>query len=256
MWNFFIDINLRIILVLFVYGLSMGVLRKKFLQKMLSRGKNQVLVNLLNFVGTPVHELGHFVFALLFGMQIQEVCFYRTLKQAKDKRLGYVTVRQKNGGIIRYLWNTLGAFFVGIGPLLIGPLVIISLFYLMPKPIQTVMYSLKSPSRMYAAFFTFEAKDWFFFLIFLYVLIGISVNLELSRADLFMAWKGFLFLEGFFMICSICFFNLNIKIPTVMLQSISYDLLLIAGIGILGAFIGVILSFVLDIKNETFRKRF
>lgn len=242
MFQFFIEINEKIILILFLYGILMGFLRKQFMQRILYHGKNKFLVNALNLVGTPVHEFGHFFFALLFGMQVTEVCFYRTLKQATDGRLGYVSVRQRSGGIIRMILNAIGSFFVGIGPLLMGPFVMILCYKIMPFHIQTFILSMKKPYQIFDTLKIFDAKDWILLVLFLYLLIGISMNLELSNADLKMAWKGFLFIEVLIFISSMIIFYTKITVSMILLNEISSYLFLIAAIGIAGAFIGVIFS--------------
>jgi len=244
MTDFWILVNEKIVLLLLVYGIVMGLIRRAFYRRLFYKSRSGFLLNALNFVGTPVHETGHFLFALLFGMQVTEVCFFKTLRQAKDGKLGYVNVRMKNGGFLRMFFNMIGSFFVGIGPLLIGPAVIIGAYNLLPDTIHSVTKSFHQPQALPGILQNFQFTDWILSALFLYLLIGISMNLELSHADLNMAWKGFFVIEILLVLLSAFLFYSNI--PYIEIVNLLFSFLFtVSCVGVAGAVIGLLLSLLL-----------
>lgn len=69
---------------------------------------------LFGWIGTAVHELGHLIFALLFGHQISNVKLFSF--NANNPQQGYVkhSFNKKN------IYQNLGNFLIGIGPILLG----------------------------------------------------------------------------------------------------------------------------------------
>jgi hypothetical protein len=73
---------------------------------------------LFGWLGTTVHELGHIVFCLIFGHRIVEANFFN-LDLSSNMR-----------GLVRHSYNLdslyqrIGNFFIGIGPIILGPLTI------------------------------------------------------------------------------------------------------------------------------------
>ena len=79
------------------------------------------------WIGTPVHELGHAAFCILFRHKIVEMKLYTP--NSDDGTLGYVSHRYNP----RSRFQVIGNFFIGIGPILFGSLVLYALlYYLMP----------------------------------------------------------------------------------------------------------------------------
>jgi hypothetical protein len=70
-------------------------------------------------VGTPVHELGHAMFCVIFGHKIVEMRLYTP--NDKEGVMGYVnhSYNRKN------IYHQIGNFFIGVGPILLGTAVII-----------------------------------------------------------------------------------------------------------------------------------
>ncbi len=162
------------------------------------------------WIGTPVHELGHAFFCLLFGHKIKSIKLFTP--NSKDGTLGTVehTFNKKN------LYHRIGAFFIGAGPVIFGSLVILALLhFLMPQGRQ-IIATLQSDSfalhqadagiiaylRMVfgglwtvgTSMFTAENfSNWQFWL-FLYLTMAIATHMELSPADLKEMTVGFLFI--------------------------------------------------------------
>ena len=69
------------------------------------------------WIGTSVHECGHALFCLLFGHSIDEMVLFDP--DPATGTLGYV-IHSHQGKI----YQRVGMFFIGAGPLILGPLVI------------------------------------------------------------------------------------------------------------------------------------
>jgi hypothetical protein len=72
----------------------------------------------LSFPGVIVHEFGHYVFALLFGLKIYDVVFYK--KRGKDGVLGYVQHERPN--------SAFKSFFITAGPFILNNIIAFILF--------------------------------------------------------------------------------------------------------------------------------
>jgi hypothetical protein len=80
------------------------------------------------WLGTPIHECAHLLFAKLFRHRIDSVSFFSPNKQTGG--LGYVNHSYRKTS----LYQSIGNFFIGAAPLLLGPLVLIlMLFFLVPN---------------------------------------------------------------------------------------------------------------------------
>jgi hypothetical protein len=78
---------------------------------------------LVSWLGTPIHELGHALFCLIFGHRIEEMQLFKP--DPVTGTLGYVyhTWNPKNP------WHVLGNFFIGIGPIVLGCAALFAVFY-------------------------------------------------------------------------------------------------------------------------------
>lgn len=65
------------------------------------------------WIGTPIHELSHAFFCLIFGHKIRRILLFSPDQKGT---LGYVTHSYNN----RNLWQIMGNFFIGIAPLFGG----------------------------------------------------------------------------------------------------------------------------------------
>lgn len=93
-------ISVLFILQRLVFGLSEKILGGK-------------IIYLSAWLGTPIHELSHAFFCLIFGHKIKQIVLFNP-----DKRgtLGYVTHSYNNHNV----WQVMGNFFIGIAPLFGG----------------------------------------------------------------------------------------------------------------------------------------
>lgn len=154
---------------------------------------------LVAWLGTPIHELGHALFCLIFLHNIEEIRFFKP--DQPTGTLGYVyhTWNPKNP------WQVLGNFFIGIGPMVLGCGVLFGLFYfLIPNSgnawnnIIANVSSLEKGSAIGAylsvfrdsslsiikLIFTWSNLAQWQFWVFIYLSICVASNVRLSPADI------------------------------------------------------------------------
>lgn len=156
------------------------------------------------WIGTPVHELGHALFSILFGHKIHDISLY---SPNNDDCLGYVSYSYNH----KNPWCLLGTFFSSIGPILLGSLVIYFMVKLMLPNGQTIINILSGIRADFSSFNGFmnlvgsivvavpptlnelwnaiSIGGWKVWL-FIYLSICISAHMELSPADFKCAIPG------------------------------------------------------------------
>jgi hypothetical protein len=181
----------------FVFGLLINLLSQmtfKSLEKAFgSRG-----VYLVAWLGTPIHELGHALFCLIFLHKIADMKLFKP--DPVNGTLGYVyhTWNKKNP------WHILGNFFIGIGPVVLGCAVLFGVFYLLIPGSSRVWdsilvqangidgYTIGSYLEVWKVsalafvklIFTVANLTGWRFWVFLYLAICISANIRLSWSDI------------------------------------------------------------------------
>lgn len=158
---------------------------------------------LFKLIGTPIHELGHAFFCLLFGHRIDEM---KLFQPGLDGTLGYVNHRYNR----RNLYHQIGNFFIGIGPILFGSIVILVAAYflagrgvfaqnqltadmLLNKPVQALEEAVKGLGNSFTVLFTAKNFTNWKIYVFLYLVFAIGNSITLSPPDLKSAGKGFLY---------------------------------------------------------------
>lgn len=163
-------------------------------------------------LGTVIHEIGHAAFAVLFGHRLTQVKLFSP--DPATGTLGSVNhaYNPKN------IYHVIGNFFIGIGPIILGAVVIyFSSIFLMGaglfRPFSDLALNASSLSslegtwvfaekvysnslQMFSSLFKAQnLVDWKFY-IFLYIIFAVGAHLKLSVLDLKSAWKGFTALVG------------------------------------------------------------
>lgn len=77
----------------------------------------KVYLYVFGWLGTSVHELGHAIFSILFAHRISEI---KLFTPGSGKSLGQVKHSYAKGNP----YQTIGNFFIGIGPILLGALLL------------------------------------------------------------------------------------------------------------------------------------
>ncbi len=173
---------------------------------------NQVYLSVFGWLGVSLHELGHALFCPLFGHRIQEVRLFKP--DPATGTLGYV----KHSYSRRNLYHRIGNFFISIGPIILGSvLIMVAAGLLLPPESFDALRRLQVTAtdfadlpailalfgRMLAASFDLlfallqpeNFLDWRYYL-FLYLAFAIGSAVTLSPADLRGAGDGFAVLLG------------------------------------------------------------
>lgn len=154
---------------------------------------------LVAWLGTPIHELGHALFCLIFLHKIEQIHFFKP--DEATGTLGYVyhTWSKKNP------WHVIGNFFIGVGPVVLGCAVLFGLFYFLIPDSGSVWNTIitnvsniekGSPLASYLTVFRDSALSiiqliftwsnlalWQFW-VFLYLSICVASNVRLSWLDI------------------------------------------------------------------------
>jgi len=105
----------------FILNIESGFVERRAL---LSMGRGWYL-GLFGWLGTIVHELGHAIFCIVFGHKITAMKLFDP--DPKTGTLGYVEHSYNSANV----YQQVGNFFIGIGPILLGTAIIYFLSYLL-----------------------------------------------------------------------------------------------------------------------------
>lgn len=189
---------LSVVGVFYVFGLLLWLLNMLF-YKMLGGGAYGFCIA-TGFLGTPIHELGHAFFCLIFMHKIKEIRLFRP--NNKDGVLGYVshTYNKKN------VYQQIGNFFIGIGPILFGSAVMfLVMSLLVPETFDKVFTSAGSTTletflpnlwKTVTEIFSGENLGDYKWWIFIVVAVLVTIHMTLSPADV----KGSLAGMGYILI--------------------------------------------------------
>ncbi len=153
----------------------------------------------LGFFGIMIHEISHFIFALVFFHQIQDFKFIVLPHNVrKDNALGYV----KHSWNSNSFWQNIGNLFIGTAPIY-GCTAVIYLVikYLIPEFYQNLLelsQNLKhfSITNFFSIFsgldFTFSFKGILLGILALIIILNITIGgFDLSNADLMNSKSAF-----------------------------------------------------------------
>jgi len=174
--------------------------------KSLERSFGRTGTYLVAWLGTPIHELGHALFCVIFMHKIVEIEFFKP--DPLTGTLGYVYHKWNRSNP----WQVLGNFFIGIGPVILGCVVLFATFYfLIPNSYQVwdyIIARVKEIDGSYSVGSYFEIlggssfamtklifsisnlTSWSFW-IFCYLSICVASNIRLSLSDVKGALSGF-----------------------------------------------------------------
>lgn len=199
-----------------------------------------------SFIGTPVHEFGHFIMCIIFRHQVVEVKWFRPIASQTDGILGYVNNRYNPKSI----YQNIGNFFIGMAPLFVGSLVIMILSRLLIPDTFNLIINMKeiSVKSILSAIFAAGNLKSISFWIFVFLAVSISTHMELSRQDIKGSISGIVAI-----ILIIILFSIIIKIfgigTTNIFEGIrlyNYAFGIVFSIGILFSFLILIVSFLVS----------
>jgi len=206
--------------LLFVFGLILYIF-SRFTRITYVKSAGQKLdIVFTGWIGTPVHELGHAIFCIIFRHKINEIKLYSP--NAEDGALGYVNHSYNPNST----YQKIGNFFIGVGPIIFGALVLYAAFYYLVPNMSIIFTSIEAQSQTlvdgvrgnYTEALTaiwattqttlkglLRAENFsdFKFWIFLYLAICISSHMQLSPPDIKGAKGGLISLVVFFLIINL-----------------------------------------------------
>jgi len=188
----------------FVFGLLIHFI-SQLTFKSLERAFGRHGVYFVAWLGTPIHELGHALFCVLFLHKIVKIEFFKP--DPATGTLGYVSHKWNRLNP----WQVLGNFFIGIGPVILGCAALFATFYFLVPGSSRVWDSIllrvgevdnggsiggyfeifgTSSLAMTRLIFTFENMTTWRFWVFLYLAICVASNVRLSLSDIKLALSG------------------------------------------------------------------
>lgn len=213
-------------------------------------GKMGVLFT--GFIGTTVHELSHLIMCIIFRHKVKRIRLFRPIQGSKDGVLGYVSHTYNP----QSTYQKIGNFFIGIAPILIGTLLLHTLFkYLLPEsyhylsiqfeviyealsvgPIEwQALLQLLGTTLVELVKVTAQTTNWgeFDFYIFVVLMYSISTHMTLSKTDIKGALSGVVTLYIALCIGSVLLFfftkDFNVFINIVMSINIYIGLFMMIG---------------------------
>ena len=188
--------------ILIVFGFVLGWLEAR-VNSRLSSALGWGAVLLTAAVGTPVHEICHWLMCKLFGLKVVDVALFRPVAARHDGVLGYVQYAWSESS----LWQRLGCFFSGIAPLLLGVLVILLVVRLLtPEAWRGISEQLEEKNRkkvgnpfrglwngflgFWSGIFSLRGARIIRGVLCVYIVLSISMHMTLSSADLHGALTG------------------------------------------------------------------
>jgi len=185
--------------IILLFGILMYLLSRSTRKAYGNSGMGIIDILFTGWIGTPVHELGHAVFCVLFGHKIKEIKLFKP--NSEDGTLGYV----KHSYNSKSLYQRIGCFFIGTGPILFGTAVLFLLLYFLIPNYQTVSeiisgnqltgYNLidllkhtgsiiQTAVKLLTAIFSPENFKEPLFWLFVYLSFCVASHMQLSPSDL------------------------------------------------------------------------
>jgi len=180
------------------------------------------------WLGTPVHELGHYFFAKLFRHRVHKVALFSP--HSETGLLGQVT----HSFEVSSIYQRFGNLFVGAAPLIFGPLVIVALLaFLAPGGRETLKIlgtyrgdvTTLWPIMSTGLSKLWQASHWYMwqFWVFKYAALSIAVHSAPSRKDLHTIFHGLIVLIAILLVSNVLAAFLGQSI-TGILEPIRYGL--------------------------------
>jgi hypothetical protein len=162
-------------------------------------------------IGTPIHELGHALFCLIFGHKITKMKLFSP--DPDSGTLGYVSHTYNK----RNIYHQIGNFFIGIGPIISGGLVITLIMYLaVPAVLTGVTNSISGINLnsfsgvvnniydiLYIVLFNPNNLSNFAWWIFIIVCSSIALHMAISVPDIRCSIQGLIYILGTMLVVNI-----------------------------------------------------
>ena len=215
-----IDVCISWFLLVFqiiLVGLALDLIKRVQLKWLANRGLYKVR-GIDAYIGTPIHEFGHYIFAKLFGFKVVETQFFpRKLTQNGDGTVTLGFVKWARGK--KRLTDSVGFLFVGIAPFLSGSAVIVLVAYLLEpaffttvskelllRTVDTDLFRaiLSNLDILITGLASLSILSWRF-LVFILLTYMVANHITLSKPDLKIAITGLV--QVSIIICGLSYFE-------------------------------------------------
>ena len=237
--------------IIFVFGLLFSFCRKTFC-RLLGNFGIFIINYVTGWIGTPVHELSHAFFHVIFGHKVEKIDLYSP--NDGDDALGYVMYRYNE----KNLYQKIGLFFSGIGPLIGGSAVILFLMVILTPDVynnltnelNAIINTSNSLEGYLDIFLTSVSiifdpiyMESFWYWLFLILSLMIASHMELSISDIVSAGKGLVVLLIILLLVDIIMYLVEPSVVTSITNATIYFGSNLASILIIGAVFNVLLLF-------------
>lgn len=241
--------------IFMVLGILLGIIQKETHKRYRTHfGWRGILWTA--WIGTPIHEFGHIVFAKLFRHKLEHVAIFQPNKETGG--LGHVEHSYNK----RSIYQQIGNFFVGAAPLLFGGIFIyLLLVFLVPAGGDVIAALTQAttltelPLQLVKALTTLFSADnltrWDFWL-FLYVSFAIVSHMGPSKPDQKGMWKGFGWIVLIVFLLNILLSIFNTALPVDWFTSSSLFSTMLA-ISLYALLLGVLHYIVITVLTVPFR---
>jgi len=216
-WNYLLDAGITTLTQLII--LIGPILMLAFIMNFIAR-KNEnlsykvlgqkIYLYVFGWLGTSVHELGHAIFAIIFAHKVSEIKLFTPIS---GKSLGQVKHSYTKGNP----YQTIGNFFIGIGPILLGTLLLfvvtlilfgLNIFQIAEKHDVVFNFdlfksfdSLKNAAvnigsgvwECFIYILTGPKTNWWKLSLFFYLFYAVGSSISLSPSDIKGAFRGFIY---------------------------------------------------------------
>jgi len=287
-WNYLLDAGIatfwQLLILVGPIALLAGIMNfisrknENLSYKVLGR---KVYLYVFGWLGTSIHELGHAIFAIIFAHKISEI---KLFTPGSGKSLGHVKHSYTRGNP----YQTLGNFFIGLGPVLLGSFLLLVVTWLLFgidifsiankygvifsfnifRSFESVLNAVTSLGsgvwQFFQLIFTGPKTVWWKLVLFFYLFYAIGSSITLSGPDIKGAFRGFFYFLILLLLFNIATLWLGNFATTFFMQINQYlsgfYFLIIVSMGLNLVFIIVLLLFdivlsgILDIKKPSARK--
>lgn len=164
------------------------------------------------WLGTPVHEYSHALMAVLFRHKIDQVILFSP--NINTGELGHVNHSYNS----KSFYQSLGNFFIGLAPLIFGPIILVALLYILIPQGREIFSQLAGSENSLVALisgiknflislFSRANLSSYRFWIFLYISFCLASHLAPSRSDQKSMWRGCLIIVAYLFL-----FNLLVRL--------------------------------------------
>lgn len=247
--------------IVIIFGLIIALCNKTFYKLFDYSDK---IIFATSILGTPIHEIGHAIFCVLFGHKIIKI---KLFQNDESGVLGYV----EHSYNPRNVYHQIGNFFIAIGPIVFGSFILLLLMNLLTPDLYYEYYDLAYEYSIsnfnvfstdsFSSFITLiidiiylifsldfiKSIGWWGYLI---ICLCVSLHMNLSPSDIKISFKGLLII-----LLSVVIFNVITYFIKPDIAYITTDLAIISGTYIVGfLLISIVFSIILVIIAYAYNK--